>query len=326
MKLYTSGTTDAGCVRTNNEDYIYGGRLTTGDYLFVVADGMGGHHAGEVASRRAVTRLVDLVEGGVPEPIRDSLGAMFAQINSELFHDNQKAEPEQRMGTTLTALLARGNLAYVAHVGDSRLYRYRNGSAADGQPAPLTRITDDDSLVGALVRDGAISEAEARVHPRRSVLNQAIGMREHINPQIRGPVEIQPGDKYLLCSDGLSSVVSDADIREFLDLSSTEHITKRLVSRARSAGGPDNISVIVVSTEPDAAPSSGGDTSPEIEPAACPGRQVQASRRALRWFLLGLLALLLAAVVYLLVGNAAGERERSARGTAQGPTAPKGNR
>ena len=326
MKLYSSGTSDAGCVRTNNEDYIYGGQLTTGDYLFVVADGMGGHHAGEVASRRAVTQLVRAVEGGVPEPIQDSLGAMFERINQDLFRDNQRTEPDQRMGTTLTALLTRDNQAYVAHVGDSRLYRYRRTLPPDGQHSPLARMTEDHSHVGALVRDGAISEAEARVHPKRSVLNQAIGMREHINPQIQGPMEIRPGDKYVLCSDGLSSVVADSELQEYLVLPSNEQIGKRLVNRARSAGGPDNISVVVVSTEPDAAPSSDGDTSPEIEPPSYPEGRMQASRLGLRWFLLCLLALLLAAVVYLLVDNAFADRVQPPRAATEAPMAPKGSR
>jgi protein phosphatase len=322
MRLHSDGASDVGCVRTNNEDAIYRGRLTTGDYLFVVADGMGGHHAGEVASRRAVTRLVRAVEEGVSEPIQDALGCLFERINADLFHDNEKNPPGQRMGTTLTALLTRGNQAYVAHVGDSRLYRVRTDLASEGQRDLLTRVTDDHSRVGELVREGALSEAEARVHPKRSVLTQAVGMGEHIKPQVVGPMDVLPGDRFLLCSDGLSSVVTDPEIQECFAVPSSEQTTRKLIRRARAAGGPDNISVIVVSTEPDAASSSDGDTAPEIELPSSPGARVATKRPLLRWFLLGLLILLLAAVAYVLVDSASSIRSRPGGTTA--PMSPKG--
>ncbi|UCH97936.1 MAG: serine/threonine-protein phosphatase, partial [Candidatus Aminicenantes bacterium] len=202
------------------------------------------------------------------------------------------------------------------HVGDSRIYLYwdspahtthANSGAHTGnttipeqeQTTSLTRLTEDHSLVGKLLKDGFITEEEARNHPKRNVLYQSIGLKREIDIQTTGTIPIQTGQKYLLCSDGLYGVVPDHEIKEYLKVNSTAAIAEQLVQRAKTNGGPDNITVIVVSTEKDETPGL-TDTVKIITPPL----KKRKKRKAWLFILLGLLVLLLAVMIYLLVLSA----------------------
>ncbi len=302
MKLYYYGLSDPGCIRSNNEDYIYTGTLARGDSLFVVADGMGGHHAGEVASRMAVTRLVGKLENCVRKIDSSVLNEMIQEINREIFDRNNQGDSSKRMGTTLTSLIVTDDQAYIAHVGDSRVYRYRNTTDQNNQPLPLTQLTQDHSFVATLVKNGILNEEEARKHPKRNVLNQSLGMRKNVTSQVLGPLPIRSGDKYLLCSDGLSSVLQHREIQDFTGMSSSREIVKKLVNRAKTRGGPDNISVVVIDTvfRPETwIPEN--ETKPEIYLNNMAKPHGERKKRGVKILLLALLLFLLATILYLVI-------------------------
>ncbi len=315
MKLYYQSLSDLGCVRSNNEDSIYAGRLKGGDYLFAVADGMGGHQAGEVASREAIAKLVKKAAAIGQRPINLALEDILRQINQDILAMNGSRENNLRMGTTLSVLFIRQDQAYIAHVGDSRIYRFRRRTDSATQPKPLLQLTEDHSFVGALVKNGSLSEAEARKHPRRNVLNQSIGMRPKISIQVLGPLTVAAGDQFLLCSDGLSSVLEDAEIETILGIPANGQLAKKLVNKAKLKGGPDNISVIAVATEP-LAPASGlkQETKPEINLHTAVDGKSARKQFSLKIILLILLTMLLAALAFLLIDGASRQSQTGQAG------------
>ena len=311
MELYYQGLSDAGNVRENNEDYWFAGRLKNDEYLFIVADGMGGHEAGEVASRKAVSIFVRQLEkeinieaGEDSTYILDSLRRIVMGVNETLVREGSRSRKKNGMGTTFSALYIKKNQGYIVHVGDSRIYLLSpavvhtgniDTSTAPGPMKRLTQLTDDHSFVGKMLKDGLITEEEARNHPRRNVLFQSIGLKKDITIQTKGPLPIQIGEKYLVCSDGLYGVVPDSKIEEYLNEKSTAQIAGELVKRAKKNGGPDNISVIVISTEPDETTNL-PDT---VKIIFSPPKKTRV------WFfiLLGLLVLLLVLTISFLVMN-----------------------
>ncbi len=218
--------TDIGLHRKTNED-----TLVVQPPLYAVCDGMGGASAGEVASGLAAETLAAAVAGGTP------LHAAAEAANAAVFrraHDNLE---QTGMGTTLTAFVLEGSTARFAHIGDSRAYLLRDGE--------LHQVSDDHSLVGEMVRDGRLTEEEAAVHPHRSILSRALGTE----PQARideFTEDLLPGDVLLLCSDGLSGPVPADVIRVALTRSDPQAAAERLIAEARRAGGPDNITAVVV--------------------------------------------------------------------------------
>lgn len=310
MELFFSTLSDAGNVRQNNEDSLYAGKIGDDEYLFIVADGMGGHRAGEVASRKAVTVVVRQLEKGPGKNIPESLNKIALKANETLMKEGKKIHAKNGMGTTLSVLYINQGLAYVAHVGDSRIYRYT--PSKNKKTHTLAQLTDDHSFVGRLLKDGFLTEEEARNHPRRNVLYQSIGLKKQITVQVNDPVPVKEGEKYLLCSDGLYSVVTEAEIGGFLTGRTTGAAARLLVEKANENGGPDNITVIVVSTEPepDQAELADGDLLPEdtvkIRVLGVTNQHKKRRKKGI-YILIALLALLLTAVVYLLIsaGNAA---------------------
>lgn len=265
MKLYYHGLSDRGNLRGNNEDYVFAGKLKKDEYLFIVADGMGGHQAGEIASRKAVSMFVRQLqkEKNIKTDennnyILERLKQIVMDINETLIREGSRSHKKNGMGTTLSALYIKKDQAYIVHVGDSRIYLFPgslthtgNITNTSGQLKQLSQLTEDHSFVGKLLKDGLITEEEARSHPKRNVLYQSIGIKRDITIQTTGVIPIQMGQKFLLCSDGLYGVVPDSEIEEYLNGKSTAQIAEALVRRAKFNGGPDNISVIVVSTEKD---------------------------------------------------------------------------
>ena len=231
LHLRWAAVTDQGHVRSNNQDAFY-----AGDRLLVVADGMGGMAAGDVASRLAVDAMASLDVAIDNEHQMDALHKALEVANGKIAEHVSTDTALQGMGTTMTAVIFSGDRAALAHVGDSRAYLLRDGR--------LNQLTKDDTYVQMLVDQGLIRPEEAGSHPRRAVVTQAL-QGEPVSPSYV-IVEPEAGDRWLLCSDGLSNVVREETIAEVLagspDRTDAAH---RLVDLARRAGGPDNITVIV---------------------------------------------------------------------------------
>jgi len=314
MEFYYYALSDTGNLRDNNEDYLFAGQLKKDEYLFIVADGMGGHEAGEVASRKAVSMFVRQLEKEKNKDadenstyILETLKRIIININETLVLEGSRSHKKNGMGTTFSALYIKKNRGYIVHVGDSRIYLFSpllphtgniDTSATPVEMSRLTRLTEDHSFVGKLVKDGLITEEEARSHPKRNVLFQSIGIKKNITIQTKGPIPIQMGQKYLLCSDGLYGVVPESEIEEYLSDKSTAQIAEQLVKRANFNGGPDNISVIVISTEKDKTPKL---TDTVKIPALSPNERRK--KKGWLFILLGLLVILLALIIYFLVLN-----------------------
>jgi protein phosphatase len=217
-------------MRTNNEDSVY-----AGPRLLALADGMGGHAAGEVASNVVISTLAHLDED---RPVDDLIATL--RNATEAANNNLRAMVEQDsnldgMGTTLTALLFAGSRVGLVHVGDSRAYLVRGGQ--------LSQITHDDTFVQALIDEGRLTEEEASSHPQRSLILHALNGAE-VEPDL-SIREARIGDRYLVCSDGLSDVVSPETLLEALQLPDPHESADRLVELALRAGGPDNVTCIV---------------------------------------------------------------------------------
>ena len=230
--------TDVGRQRQSNED-----AYLEQPPLFAVADGMGGARAGEVASRIAVEAFADQDSSGTPE---EQLAGVTREANRRIYEMAQGDSAHAGMGTTLTAALVSGREVAVSHVGDSRLYRLRDSR--------LERLTEDHSLVEELVRQGRLSPEEAENHPQRSIITRALGPE----PQVDVETFTDPGrdgDVYLICSDGLSAMVGEDDIRSILESSrSLDDAAGRLVDAANENGGKDNITVVLFRLAGDGEP------------------------------------------------------------------------
>lgn len=241
MKLRAAARSDVGRRRRTNEDRC-GEDLSLG--LFLVADGMGGHTAGQVASGIAIDAVLEAVRAGsAGTSLTERLRSAVAHANSQILRA-AAARPElSGMGTTLAALLLREGRAAVAHVGDSRVYRVRAGR--------IRQLTDDHSLVGELQRRGEISAAAAREHPHRHVLTRALGVKPEAELDL-GELAAEPGDVFVLCSDGLTHHVRDDEIAKALGMGEDlEAACGGLVALANARGGEDNITVLAVRCEPD---------------------------------------------------------------------------
>ncbi len=242
-KMKVISKTHVGMVRNNNEDSL----LVREPFLFAVADGMGGYSAGEVASRETLKAFeaatYDLRHNKECDAV-EVLHNAFAKANKHTFILAKKNSAYKGMGTTLTALYLPGdNTAFVAHVGDSRLYLYRNGV--------LSQITKDHSYVADLLAQGKITSSEAFNHPKRNMLLQALGVEEDIKADIFH-FALEKGDILLLCSDGLSDMLRDMEIANILETSDFENAAAALMEQSLDNGGKDNISLIMIAVEEDA--------------------------------------------------------------------------
>ena len=240
--------TEVGRVRERNEDSLGWSEpdnknqaLDTNGWLYVVADGMGGHAAGEVASKIAIDVVVQEYQASHP-PVEDALNQAIHAANLEIFHRNRSGA-ESGMGTTIVCAVIFGDKLYCAHVGDSRAYLLRNS-----QLSPLTR---DHSLVNDLLRSGTITPEEAQDHPQRHVLSRALGKKAEVLPEITGPMPIYAGDMILLCTDGISGYLDDDQISYLLQANSNDPqvAATALIQNADAEGGEDNATAIVVKIE-----------------------------------------------------------------------------
>jgi serine/threonine protein phosphatase PrpC len=263
MRLVFAAATDVGRMRKNNED-----SYLSAQPVAAVADGMGGHSAGEVASAIAIEELTALRDRGPWEnetAATDDLKQAILRANRRIREMAARDRRLSGMGTTLVALLEDGDMVHVANVGDSRGYLLRQGE--------LSQVTVDHSLVQELVDDGRLSPEDAERHPQRSVITRALG----IDPEVEFDLftyKLQVGDRLLLCSDGLSDVVEPAQIRKvLLRVPSAKRAARELVSVANANGGPDNITVIVVDAVDESAPviEDGGDTTGDLAAGSATG-------------------------------------------------------
>ena len=245
MSMTSASRTDVGRLRTHNEDDCGEFRSQSGHLLLVVADGMGGHRGGATASRMAVETIgrvfqAEASEAQLPDP-EGLLSRAFGEANAAIYQASLDDSSLRGMGTTAVSLLhsAEGG-AWVAHVGDSRAYRLRDGE--------LEALTVDHSLVAELQRRGLIDSEEALVHPRRNEILRSIGVVPEVETEVRS-VDIQQGDRFALCSDGLCGVVRDPEIAAVLAVESPDQAVNTLVDRANQYGGPDNITVQVATAD-----------------------------------------------------------------------------
>ncbi len=242
MRLRSAAHTHVGLRRQANEDRH---AIVQSLGLFVVADGMGGHRAGQVASQLAVDAATRAIEAHAGESVAlaERLRQAVACANRAIFQAAEAKAELAGMGTTFVAMLFGAERLALAHVGDSRAYLLRQGR--------LRGLTDDHSIVAELLRRQAISEAAARAHPHRHVLTRALGVRARIEPDL-AEMTPQAGDVFVLCSDGLTTHVGDAEIAERVgegrDLDAS---ARRLVESANHAGGLDNVTVLLVAVDED---------------------------------------------------------------------------
>jgi serine/threonine protein phosphatase PrpC len=235
LKILSAGLTDIGRKRGHNEDSL---GVFDGLGLYVVADGMGGHAAGEVASKMAV----DILKGVIAKPsgpAAELLPAGIKLANEEIARHAARRLELRGMGTTIVAALVDGDKLHLAHVGDSRAYVYTRENR-------LVRLTTDHSLVFEMVLAGQLTEGQARTHPMRNIITRALGSKPEVQVDISRR-SLAPGEIYLLCSDGLTGMLTDDDIA-YIILQNRENLpglVRELIHRANEAGGDDNITAVV---------------------------------------------------------------------------------
>lgn len=240
--MFICACSDVGKLRNINQDAVYyveDERLP----IYMVADGMGGHKSGEYASNlsiHVVSRLYnekreDMISGKleIPKFINDA----FKAANETIVKEGADDESIRKMGTTLTMILLKDGEAYIGHIGDSRAYMIRGGD--------IVQLTHDHSLVAELLRSGSITESEARVHPQKNVITKALGTDSELNPDIYTK-ELQKDDILFLCTDGLTNMIEDADIKKrILMATELQEVCVMLTNEANELGGPDNITILM---------------------------------------------------------------------------------
>ena len=269
MNIEVGATSDVGRVRDANQDaYLIDAPL------YVIADGMGGHAAGDVAAVTAIEVISDEASRvSAQEP--DSLAALLKDANAAIWERAQSERAFQGMGTTCTLVYASEAAGYIAHVGDSRAYRLRNGG--------LEQLTEDHTLVGRMVKEGRIGAGEARTHPQRNVITRALGIDSSVEVDLK-EIDLIEGDRIMLCSDGLSSML-DEDIieRGLSEAPDPQAAADRLVELANDAGGEDNITVVVLDVAAGVSRSTAGAVAPaasdqeprvDTQPDAQPGARI----------------------------------------------------
>lgn len=236
MKVY--GKSDIGMVRSMNQDYMFYSTEPVGllPNLFIVADGMGGHKAGDYASRLSVEKFVEYVRNaGAQVPIR-VVDDGIRYVNGLVLSEAQSNPDFSGMGTTFVAAFIKDKTLFVANIGDSRLYLI---------DSDITQVTEDHSYVGAMVRAGELTKAEASRHPDKNIITRAIGAAKE--PKVDFfEVDLEKHDRILMCTDGLTNMVSDEDILDIVESEYIGDVVDILIDEAKENGGSDNITAIVI--------------------------------------------------------------------------------
>ena len=236
MKTYS--ITDIGKRRSANQDFVYASDQPVGNLsnMLIVSDGMGGHNAGDLASRYTVESMVDYIEKAVEKRPIPLLAEAIHHANELVVEKAKSDKALEGMGTTVVAATVQENYLYVANVGDSRLYLIDQ---------EIEQITRDHSLVEEMIRVGELQRKDAKSHPDRNIITRAVGVRTPVKIDFFD-IKLEPGDVILLCSDGLTNMVEDEDILRIVKKSSSlKEAAQRLVTEANKNGGKDNISVVL---------------------------------------------------------------------------------
>ncbi len=242
--MFVSGRTDIGQERQNNEDcYLIMDHHDTAA-LFAVADGMGGHCGGEVASSTAIEKIRtffsrnrETLAGASIQEIKTFFTRMFEEANDSIWEKAISSDQLKGMGTTLTAAVLSGDNLHIGHIGDSRAYIIHSGE--------IYQVTEDHSYVQKLVNENQLQAGEERNHPKQNLLTRALGTDKSVEVDIYHH-SLVPGDRVLLCTDGLTRMVSDEEILDMAASFSVTEAVDRLVNMANARGGPDNITVLLV--------------------------------------------------------------------------------
>jgi len=232
--------TDIGRKRKVNQDYVFASDFPVGNLpnLYIVADGMGGHKAGDVASSYAVEKIVEAVKRSADDRPALILQKAIRYANYRLYEKANENEDYQGMGTTLVALTVSDREAMAANIGDSRLYEVTKRG--------IRQISEDHSLVAELVRKGELSPGEARKHPDKNIITRALGIQEETEIDLF-PFKVEHQNRYLLCSDGLSNMVEDMELYHMIQKNKPLYqIGGELILKANENGGMDNIAVVLV--------------------------------------------------------------------------------
>ena len=236
--------TDIGQERKINEDYYFISEANSKIKLYIIADGMGGYNAGEVASKMATESVKEYIYKHFEkskesrESIVDMLNEAIKYANETVYKKSKSEKDLEGMGTTLDVCLIYNSKVYIAHIGDSRVYRIRKDF--------LRRITKDHSYVQTLIEDGKITKEEAYNHPKRNMLTKALGCMEEVEPDIYVKTFLK-GDILIMTTDGLTNMVRENEMYEIIKEGTAKVATERLVSKANENGGYDNITVIIIS-------------------------------------------------------------------------------
>ena len=230
MKIY--GITDKGMVRKSNQDCFY---ISEQGSWCVIADGMGGHNGGEIASTMAVRIIGDFM-AQPNDDAEDALRTAIVAANNAVYKKSTEKSELDGMGTTVVLLKMDGNIAYIGHVGDSRAY-YINGEK-------IIQLTKDHSIVQKLIDSGTITQNQAKNHPQKNLITRAVGTERFVEIDVNRVI-CTAGDYILLCTDGLSSMVDDKDIFKII-MENPDTAVKNLVDAANSAGGRDNVTAVLI--------------------------------------------------------------------------------
>ncbi|MFA4974583.1 MAG: Stp1/IreP family PP2C-type Ser/Thr phosphatase [bacterium] len=268
MLIRSFGISDVGKRREKNEDNYL---VHDGLRLYAVADGMGGHLGGDIASGLAISTIEEVVSSLEQDPdttLQEGVNLKQGEyqgylryavsLSSKRIFDKAKEESSLRgMGTTTVAVLFRDNKAYIANVGDSRAYRIRSDE--------ILQVTKDHSLVGEQMRAGIMTEEEARGSRLKNIITRSVGFQENVDADVEIRV-VQKGDRYLLCSDGLSNLLGDKEIRDIVATNDLETACRRLIDIANDRGGEDNITVVIAEVDSlDGSTGQTGSDDPTIE-------------------------------------------------------------
>lgn len=238
--MKVSFKTDIGCTRSQNQDAVFASEQPVGplDNLFIVADGMGGHNAGDYASKKAIDLIVSAIEQDTEDRGISAIQRGITIANREIFFEASLDEEKSGMGTTVVVATIENDTLKVANVGDSRLYVLSKGD--------LVQVTRDHSVIEEMVRKGEVSREMAQKHPKRNLITRAVGAEEEVRIDLFD-VDLPDVEAVLMCTDGLTTMVSDEKIAEIMSLGMTvEHKVAALVKEANAGGGKDNITVLMI--------------------------------------------------------------------------------
>jgi protein phosphatase len=249
MRTVVGYKSDVGQVRQGNED-----SYLIQEPFFAVADGMGGHVAGDVASQTAIETISGSTRDGARDPGR--LESLIKEANSAIWEKAQAEPSLQGMGTTCTLILVDDSQVHIGHVGDSRAYLFRDGE--------LSQVTEDHTLVARMVKEGRLQPEEAERHPQRSIITRTLGVDSEVQVDTMS-LAVQSGDRILICSDGLTSMIDAGDITEVLSsVEDPQEAVERLVDLANAAGGEDNVTSVVIDFHEGSASSAGAQAATAI--------------------------------------------------------------